>query len=65
MEYTSAARLETRASHISSVLFRIRWFQKAAEREAHKIASSKMLSLSIISELNKLREAFIAEQLHD
>ena len=35
------------------------------EREAHKIASSKMLSLSIISELNKLREAFIAEQLHD
>ena len=40
MEYTSAARLETRASHISSVLFRIRWFQKAAEREAHKILSS-------------------------
>lgn len=35
------------------------------EREAHKIVSSRMPSLSIISELNKLREAFIAEQLRD
>ena len=35
------------------------------EREAHKIASSRMPSLSIINELNKLREAFIAEQLHE
>lgn len=35
------------------------------EREAHKIVSSRMPSLRIISELNKLREAFIAEQLHE
>ena len=35
------------------------------EREAHKIVSSRMPSLRIISELNKLREAFIAEQLRD
>ena len=35
------------------------------EREASKIVSSRMPSLSIISELNKLREAFIAEQLHE
>ena len=35
------------------------------EQEASKIVSSRMPSLSIISELNKLREAFIAEQLHE
>lgn len=35
------------------------------EQEASKIVSSRMSSLAIISELNKLREAFIAEQLHD
>lgn len=35
------------------------------EQEASKIVSSRMSSLNIISELNKLREAFVAEQLHD
>ncbi|MBU5491252.1 hypothetical protein [Butyricicoccus intestinisimiae] len=35
------------------------------EREASKIVSSRMPSLAIISELNKLREAFVAEQVHD
>lgn len=35
------------------------------EREASKIASSRMPSLAIIGELNKLREAFVAEQLRD
>lgn len=34
------------------------------EQEAYKIVSSRMPSLNIISELNKLREAFVAEQLH-
>lgn len=35
------------------------------EQEASKIVSSRMPSLNIISELNKLREAFVAEQLRD
>lgn len=35
------------------------------EQEASKIVSSRIPSLNIISELNKRREAFIAEQLHD
>lgn len=35
------------------------------EQEASKIVSSRIPSLNIISELNKLREAFVAEQLHD
>lgn len=35
------------------------------EQEASKIVSSRMPSLDVISELNKLREAFIAEQLRD
>lgn len=34
------------------------------EQEASKIVSSRMPSLAIISELNKLHEAFIVEQLH-
>ena len=38
---------------------------KEYKRKAHKIVSSRMPSLRIISELNKLREAFIAEQLHE
>lgn len=35
------------------------------EQEASKIASSRMSSLIIASELNKLRETFVAEQLRD
>ena len=35
------------------------------EQEASKIVSPRMPSLAIISELNKLREAFIVEQLRD
>ena len=38
---------------------------KEYKRKAYKIANSRMPSLDIISELNKLREAFIAEQLHE
>ena len=34
------------------------------EQEASKIVSSRMSALDIVSELNKLREAFVAEQLH-
>lgn len=34
------------------------------EQKASKIASSRMPALDIVSELNKLREAFVAEQLH-
>lgn len=35
------------------------------EQKASKIVNSWMSALDVISELNKLREAFVAEQLHD
>lgn len=35
------------------------------EQKASKIVSSRMSALDVISELNKLREAFVAEQLRD
>lgn len=38
---------------------------KEYKRKAYKIANSRMPSLAIIRELNKLREAFVAEQLRD
>lgn len=38
---------------------------KEYKRKAYKIANSRMPSLDIINELDKLREEFIAEQLHD